>query len=139
MTQKEFEVRTGMQVTPDEYEEIERVYLAAGNMDKDTFCHDWKNHSDSVIMRAFYDQAVAMQEKIEELTAARGEIVDWLLKTAYAIGERKLHDKAVSMSSRHYVVLRTIQLGHELPDGDKAWLAAYLESQLQGTNPASGL
>ena len=136
MIQQEFEVRTGMQVTPDEYEEIERVYLAAGNMDKDTFCHDWKNHSDSVIMRAFYDQAVAMQEKIEELTDERVAMVDWLLKTADEIGNPELHYKAVYMSGRHYVIMRTIQLGLALTDEDKAWIASYLESQLRGMNPA---
>lgn len=42
MTQKEFEERTGLKTGVEEYVSIERMYMAAGNMDKDEFCRCWR-------------------------------------------------------------------------------------------------
>ena len=42
MNQQEFESRTGLTPTSEEYAYIERIYMAAGNMDKDAFCNDIK-------------------------------------------------------------------------------------------------
>lgn len=41
MTQKEFEDRTGKKVSPDDFEIINRIYMTAGEMDKDRFCKNW--------------------------------------------------------------------------------------------------
>lgn len=38
MLQKEFEALTGKKVTAEEYAEIEKVYMAIDNMDKEEFC-----------------------------------------------------------------------------------------------------
>lgn len=35
MTQKEFFDRTGIELTEDQYKEVETMYLEAGNMDKE--------------------------------------------------------------------------------------------------------
>lgn len=40
MMQQEFEQRTGMTVTADEYKKIEKLYMSSGNIDKDTFCKE---------------------------------------------------------------------------------------------------
>lgn len=41
MTQKEFEDRTGKKVSPDDFEIVNRIYMTAGEMDKDRFCKNW--------------------------------------------------------------------------------------------------
>lgn len=41
MLQKEFEALTGKKVTAEEYAEIEKVYMAIDNMDKEEFCAAW--------------------------------------------------------------------------------------------------
>ena len=42
MTHEEFAHLTGLNVTESEFENINRAYMAAGEMDKMTFCTDWK-------------------------------------------------------------------------------------------------
>lgn len=40
MTRKEFEDRTGLEVTALEFSKVHDIYMAAGEMDKDTFCSE---------------------------------------------------------------------------------------------------
>lgn len=54
MTQQEFEDRTGKTVTSEEYARIEAMYMAAGNMDKDQFCTEYKKHGSSAIVAEYY-------------------------------------------------------------------------------------
>jgi hypothetical protein len=42
MTQQEFEQRIGTEVATSTFDFANRVYMAAGEMDKDSFCADWK-------------------------------------------------------------------------------------------------
>ena len=42
MTQQEFESRTGLTVTSDQFDIINRIYMAAGELDKDTFCEEFQ-------------------------------------------------------------------------------------------------
>lgn len=44
MNKQEFESRIGRQVTNEEFEKAERVYMAAVNIDKDTFCEEWERN-----------------------------------------------------------------------------------------------
>lgn len=44
MTKKEFEDRTGVQISDELFESINIIYMNAGdNIDKDTFCKDYKS------------------------------------------------------------------------------------------------
>ena len=38
MTRQEFNDRTGYTLDEEQYREVEALYIAAGNMDKDVFC-----------------------------------------------------------------------------------------------------
>lgn len=51
MLQKEFEERTGVNVSLDEYSAIETVYMAS-DLDKDEFCHVWCRMNSSRIKAA---------------------------------------------------------------------------------------
>ena len=54
MTKQEFEERTSYSIPDDRYKEIEAMYLEAReDIDKDTFCKDFKKHSDSVLLYKF--------------------------------------------------------------------------------------
>ena len=50
MTRKEFEECTGLQVSAVEFCTINDIYMAAGEMDKDTFCKEWKQHGESKLL-----------------------------------------------------------------------------------------
>jgi hypothetical protein len=41
MLKKEFEDRTGTEVSSEDFEIIHQIYMATGEMDKDTFCKNW--------------------------------------------------------------------------------------------------
>lgn len=43
MLQKEFEKLTGLTVTAEEYERIDAIYMAAGDINKDDFCEEWRD------------------------------------------------------------------------------------------------
>lgn len=44
MNIKEFRTLTGQEVTENEFEDINKLYMATGNMDKQTFCGLWKKN-----------------------------------------------------------------------------------------------
>lgn len=44
MNIKEFRTLTGQEVTESEFEDINKLYMATGNMDKQTFCGLWKKN-----------------------------------------------------------------------------------------------
>lgn len=50
MLQKEFEALTGKKVTAEEYVEIEKVYMAIDNMDKEEFCAAWNEQKFAYIV-----------------------------------------------------------------------------------------
>lgn len=95
MTQQEFESRTSLKCTTEEFDLINRIYLAAGQLDKDAFCEDlMKNKKilDSRIVgemlyhcerlaktvdslnRAMLDQAVQMDAARKNMEAYRKQI-----------------------------------------------------------------
>lgn len=49
MTPFEFEALYGAKVTPEEYAEIEQIYLNAGEMDKEQFCKAYKQAKGSTL------------------------------------------------------------------------------------------
>lgn len=66
MTQQEFEDRTGKTVTSEEYARIEAMYMAAGNMDKDQFCTEYKKHGSSAIVAEYYRRITVLNGMLEE-------------------------------------------------------------------------
>lgn len=64
MLQKEFEALTGKKVTAEEYAEIEKVYMAIDNMDKEEFCAAWNEQKFGYIV----DELV---KSVQELTKWR--------------------------------------------------------------------
>ena len=65
MLQSEFEARTGYRPTPQEFEEIEALYMATDD-DKDTFCMKWKRANRELV--AWQKKAKkAVDETVKEL------------------------------------------------------------------------
>lgn len=68
MKLSEFEALTGKKVTAEQYEYIERIYLAAPNVDKKQFCYEWrKAHLDELetvvdMAEANHKQYAALEE-----------------------------------------------------------------------------
>lgn len=108
MQKIEFVQRTGIELTDEQYKLVEDMYLEAGNMDKDSFCQDYKKHSDSTILNLFYTHNIRLKDKLADLRDERNEMVDFLLERVQEFGDIKLLKKAISMIGHDKVIKRKI-------------------------------
>lgn len=66
MTQKEFEDRTGLNTNAEEYAAIEKMYMAAGDMDKDEFCLCWRQTGKNPLTKILARQVEILKGQLEE-------------------------------------------------------------------------
>ncbi len=119
MTKKEFEDRTGYTIPEDRYKEIEAMYLEAGDdIDKDTFCKDFKHHADSVLLYIYYQQSTKLKAKLDELRAERLETARLLIKGAAEIESATLRDHAIKLLGHKAYLREKIKLGIEFDEYD---------------------
>ena len=57
MLQKEFEERIGRSVSQEEFTEANAMCMAAGEMDKDEFCHEWKQVGQYRLVQCLFNTA----------------------------------------------------------------------------------
>ena len=122
MQKQEFTQRTDIQVSDVEYKEIELMYLEAGNMDKDEFCNDYKEHHDSTLLATFFRQAENLKSKLDDMRDERSILVDFLLERAQCFGDIELLNKAIELIGHDKVIKRKIRLGMPLWDEDKEYI-----------------
>ena len=129
MTRKEFEDRTGLSVTMADYSFIEEVYMAAGNLDKDAFCKDWKQHGESLLVRELWYRVrdlvnmVKAQSDVNTSQAQEtNELLDFMLERAQKFGDVELLKKAIEFRGNAYVICRKLELGLPLWELDKDYI-----------------
>lgn len=125
MTQREFEARTGKAVSSEEYARIEAMYMAAGNMDKDQFCAEYKKHGESTLVAEYYQRITVLngvlEERNNELDDARQKrtnLAEFLLGKAAAYDDTDFYREAVKLIGRKAAVLYKVKSGHPLWDED---------------------
>lgn len=133
MTQQEFEDRTSKTVTSEEYARIEAMYMAAGNMDKDQFCTEYKKHGSSAIVAEYYRRITVLngmlEERNNELDDARQNrtsLAEFLLGKAAAYDDTDFYREAVRLIGRKAATLYKIKSGLPLWEED----IRYLEEKL---------
>lgn len=68
MTKQEFEERIGHPVTDNEYAQADAIYLAAGDMDKDTFCELYKSEEGlRNLVAILADRVYTMEANVDAL------------------------------------------------------------------------
>ena len=122
MTQKEFFDRTGIELTEDQYKQVEAMYLEAGNMDKDVFCQDFKDHKESKLLAVFFGQAEKLKDKLDAMREERSILVDFLLERAQCFGDIELLNKAIELIGHDKVIKRKIRQNLPLWDEDKQYI-----------------
>lgn len=134
MTRKEFEERTGLNVSAVEFCTVNDIYMAAGEMDKNTFCKEWKKHSESKLLaelwkRVKHEHDLGMQKKEEcdKLYGERWELVDFLLERAQKFGDEELLLKAIDMVGHAQVIRRKLTLEMPLWERDRAYIKENLK------------
>ena len=130
MTQKEFEERTGIKPTEEEFDYIHAVYLNT-SMDKDEFCKDFKRHGDSRIIRDVHVHVRVLNYEMEceRQKNAINELADFLIGKAHAYDDTDFRNQAVKLVGEMDVVKRTIELGLPLWDEDRKVVLSIIEEQ----------
>lgn len=125
MIQKEFEDRTGMKPTSEEFNYIHAVYMNT-SMDKDEFCEDFKKHGSSKIISDIHARAVNYEMKLNEINSLSTEMADFLIGKSRVYADTDFRKMAVKLVGEKAVVTRTLEMGLELWEED----IEYIKSKL---------
>ena len=128
MTQKEFEERTGIKPTEEEFDYIHAVYLNT-SMNKDEFCKEWKKYGDSRIIRDVHVRVLNYEMKCKRQESTINELADFLIGKAHAYDDTDFRNQAVKLVGEADVVKRTIELGLPLWDEDRKVVLSMIDGQ----------
>ncbi|WP_300935181.1 hypothetical protein [uncultured Muribaculum sp.] len=136
MNRHEFEVRTGWDISDDDYAHIEKIYMNAGEMDKDKFCRDYAKGNGHEIMnylsKAVDDQrshVSKLDQRISNLERERGEMVDFMIAKHVETQDESFRKYALELlgGTKQYI-LRKCHMALPLDDLEQAWIIELLES-----------
>ena len=122
MTKEEFIERTGIIPTDEQYKQIEDMYCNAGNMDKDDFCEDYKNHGDSKLLAFFYKNACDNKDLMGYMLDRRDEMIDLLLAKSVEYNDAEMMNKAIEVVGHAAVIKRKVTLNLNLWPTDKKYI-----------------
>lgn len=128
MTQKEFEERTGIVPTAEEFDYIHAVYMNT-SMDKDAFCKEYKKHGESRIIREIHVRVMNYEMKCERQKRAVSDLADFLIGKAHAYDDTDFRNQAVKLVGETEVIKRTIELGLPLWDEDRKHILLMIGEQ----------
>lgn len=115
MTQKEFEERTGLKLTADNYTEVETCYMNT-DLDKDTFCELWVKNPTA--LKEIERKTVLVRELYEE----RKCLSNFLIDQAEKWSASDLREKAITMIGEREYLRRKLAKGYNLWKLDKELL-----------------
>lgn len=140
MTQKEFEARFGQEVSSECFDYANRVYMAAGDMDKDEFCKEWKNQNirNSDVVTSLTMEVENLQGTVknlerqirndeENLTSFRNQMVDFLILQAEKWSASDLREKAIKIVGIKEYIRRRIEMKLGLWESDRQALLEILK------------
>lgn len=128
MLRKEFEERTGIKPTEEEFDYIHAVYLNT-SMNKDEFCEDFKKHGDSRITRDVHVRVLNYKMQCERQKNAINELAGFLIGKAHAYDDTDFRNQAVKLVGERAVVRRTIELGLPLWDEDRKCILSMIDEK----------
>lgn len=136
MTKQEFEARTGMKTNSEDYARIEKMYMAAGNMDKDLFCAEYKKVGTSVLVAELFRQVLVLKGQLEE---RNNELDDAAQRRAdvaeFLVGKAAVHKDddgedfyrvALRIAGRNACVRTKLEYGYPLNGEDISFLKSLL-------------
>lgn len=129
MLQKEFEALTGKKVTAEEYAEIEKVYMAIGNMDKNAFCAAWNEQDFGYIMGELVKNVQQLtkwrdhwKQQLDEAEEKAADAAFVLLRGANEYNDSKMKEAAIELVGMQNAVRIDIEIGFNLCDAERDYL-----------------
>lgn len=136
MTKQEFEARTGLKTNSEDYARIEKMYMAAGNMDKDLFCAEYKKVGTSVLVAELFRQVLVLKGQLEErnnelddATQRRADVAEFLVGKAAVHKDDDGEDfyrVALRIAGRNACVRTKLEYGYPLNGEDISFLKSLL-------------
>lgn len=132
MLKQEFENMIGSEVTSSTFDYVNRVYMAAGEMDKQTFARDWQDEyvSESKIVSALTLEVECLQDTVKNLNRQitddatclnrfRDQMVDFLVLQAHKWSATDLREKAIKIVGIREYLRRCIEMKLDLWEADR--------------------
>lgn len=133
MNKQEFIDRTGFTPTSEEYETIEALYMAAGEMDKDEFCREYKKHGTSRLVSVLFKENKVLKGQLEEanniienLHEQKSQMLDFLIEQAEKWSASDLREKAIKILGAKEYLRRKVEKGFNLWESDRELLIEIL-------------
>lgn len=129
MLQKEFEALTGKKVTAAEYAEIEKVYMAIDNMDKEEFCVAWNEQKFGYIVDELVKQVQELtkwrdhwKKQMDEAEEKAEDAAIALLYGANKHNDEDMKEAAINLVGLDAVVRLDIENGFELNQRERDYI-----------------
>ena len=117
MTHKEFTDRTQLQVTEQEFEAINEIYMAL-TLEKDAFCEDYAKHKDSALIADLGRSARVWKDYATTLEKKRKNVAEKLLEIANDTCNAVLYDLAVELVDQRTVTKMMLDHRYALQNAD---------------------
>lgn len=127
-----------MKTDADEYAGVERMYMAAGDMDKDIFCRCWRQTDKNPLTQVLFRQAEVLKFQLEErmnelddVRSRRYEMAVFLIGKSCAYKDTDFYREAVRLVGQREVTRMKLEMDLPLWDDDKKLLRSYLSNEVQ--------
>lgn len=115
-----------MKTGADEYADIERMYMAAGEMDKDDFCRCWRQTGKNPLTQVLFRQAEVLKgqlaernNELEDMQQRKVELAEFLIGKACAYEDTDFYREAIKLVGRREVVMMKLRMELPLWEGDR--------------------
>lgn len=122
MQKIEFTQRTGIELTDEQYKRVEDMYMAAGEIDKDVFCADYKKHKDSKLLAYFYKSTEAWNVCVKMIDKSMLKVVKFLLTKSREFNDKSMRAEAIDLLGEKMIVKLTVEMDLELWNDDKKFI-----------------
>ena len=129
MTQQEFTERTGITPTNKEFVAITNMYMAAGEIDKDAFCADYKKHKDSKLLSYFYELYKVWDFNLKQIDTSLLKVAKYLLIKSREFNDKSMRAEAIDLLGEKMIVRLTMEMDLELWDDDKKFIIDNLKDK----------
>lgn len=134
MTKKEFEERTGYVFDGAEWSDIERMYMAAGEMDKDMFARCWKQCGKNPLTLELSRQCQSWEEscsdyegQIRGMEEEREALAAQLLGKSCAYQDTDFRDMALRLVGECKAVGIKVKMGLPLWEEDREYILNHIK------------
>lgn len=129
MQKIEFTQRTGIELTDEQYQRVENLYMNAWNMDKDEFCEDYKKHGESVILNTYFDQSEELRNKLDAYKEQQIKTAYFLIKKSMVGGDKEMVQMAISLIGEQMCIKHKLEKGYNLLESDKELIISLINKQ----------